>query len=325
MLAISQVVKTDAGEWDEMWQMCESATYYHSREWAEIWESYTNGSIRPYAMTITFSDNIKVILPVMRRNYYGGIISRYAITGPPFISKYGNWLHKDRLSNNHIELLSRFIINRFKNLTWQLNPFDCNSKDIAVNSVYTKRYPEITYSINLSKGEEAIFGKFKTSCKNHIKQGINNNLIVSEETSLKHWKQYYEIYLDTVKRWGKKVPYVLSWKLFEILFNKKSPYIKLWLVWLGSTPVAGCVNFYSNRKIMAWHMTSVTEYRNLRPVHLLEYSMILDGICNNYSWYDMGTDAGIKGLADFKRSFGPEKLMADKIVSWQSAIFNFCV
>jgi hypothetical protein len=88
----------------------ESATYYHSREWAEIWESYTNGSIRPYPKTITFSDNIKVIVPVMRRNYYGGIISRYAITGPPFISKYGNWLHKDRLSKDHIELLSLFII-----------------------------------------------------------------------------------------------------------------------------------------------------------------------------------------------------------------------
>jgi lipid II:glycine glycyltransferase (peptidoglycan interpeptide bridge formation enzyme) len=116
---------------------------------------------------------------------------------------------------------------------------------------------------------------------------------------------------------------VLSWKLFEILFNKKSPSYKVMACMAWEHPVAGCVNFYSNRKIMAWHMTSVTEYRNLRPVHLLEYSMMLDGIRNNYSWYDMGTDAGNKGLADFKRSFGPEKLMADKIVSWQPAIFNF--
>ncbi len=320
MLSISHVADATHEEWDTLWRNCESATYYHSREWADIWESYSDGAIRAFPKSIVFSDDLKVVLPVMRRTYFKGLVTRFALTGPPFLSKYGNWLCTSPLQDRYIGLLSSYILNRYRNLTWQLNPFDPDSKSIDCCSGFTIRYPEVTYSIDLTKGEEAIYKKIKTSCKNHIKQGINNGLIISEGSGIEHWKQYYEIYRDTVRRWGTKAPYFLGWKLFEILYRKNSPHIKLWLVWHQRMPIAGCVNFYSNGKIMAWHMASLTAYRHLRPVHLLEYSMILDGLRNSYLWYDLGTDAGNKGLQDFKRSFGPEKLMCDKIVSWHPII-----
>jgi hypothetical protein len=321
MLKIVNVRDATSEEWDDMWRSCQSATYYHSREWAEIWQSYTNGAIIPVPVTLTFSDDIQVVLPVMKRKYYKGLITRYALTGPPFISKYGNWLSKDKLHLSHISLISQFIVEKYKNLTWQLNPFDSNSKNVHVKAKYCRRFPETDYAINLTKGEAAIYSSFKNSCRNHIKQGLNNKLVVAEGSGIELWRKYFGIYQDTVKRWGEKTPYVLDWKLFEILLYKNSPYIKLWLVWYGDVAIAGCINFYSNRKIMAWHMTSLTEYRNLRPVHLLEYSMILDGIQKQFDWYDMGTDAGSKGLQDFKRSFGPDKLMSDKIVAWQPAFY----
>jgi hypothetical protein len=320
MLKIIEVVAASDNEWDVVWNVSNSATYYHSRQWAEIWQTYTDGAILPIPKKIIFSDGVEVILPIMRRNYYNGIIKRYALTGPPFLSKYGNWLTRDSLNKVHLVLLTEYIIKRYKNITWQLNPFDYKSRLIEVNSKYTKRYPEITYAIDLSKGEETIYSNFKKSCRNHIKQAINNDLVAKVGTEPIYWRKYFELYLDTVKRWGGRAPYTLKWKLFEIIYKKYNQNTKLWLVWYKDIPIAGAINFYSNSKIMAWHMSSLTAYRNLRPVHYLEYAMIKDGIANDYVWYDFGTDAGQKGLADFKRSFGPEKIMCDKLVSWNPII-----
>ena len=321
MLTIVNARKAASNEWDDMCKSSESGTYFHTSEWAEVWKSYTNGNIAPDPKVITFSDEKKVILPVMRQNYYNGIIKRYALTGPSFISKYGNWLTNDRLSKDHISLITSFVIEKYKNLTWQLNPFDDDSNNVTVNSKYAQRFPHTTYMVNLTQDEETIYSKMKSSCRNHIKQGIKNKLVVSEGTDIEHWKQYYNIYRDTIKRWGVKTPYVLGWKLFELLFKRNNPIIKLWLVWYNEIPIAGSINFYSHEKIIGWHMASLTEYRKLRPNHLLEYTMIKDGINKNYRWYDLGTDGGNKGLENFKRSFGPEKVMCDKIIKWSPLIY----
>jgi len=322
MLKIDIVRDATIDEWDEYWNCSESGTFFHSREWAEIWQSYSEGKIYPVPKLISFSDGKSVLLPIIRQRYYKGLIKRNALTGPAFISKYGNWLTKDYLNNHHVSLISSFIVENFKNLTWQLNPFDVTSTIVTVNSTYVQRFSHTTYMVDLTQGEETIYSKMKSSCRNHIKQGIKNKLMVSEGTDIEHWKKYYDIYLDTIKRWGPKTPYILGWKLFEILFRRYNPIIKLWLVWHNEIPIAGSINFYSHEKIIGWHMASLTEYRKLRPNHLLEYTMIKDGIDKNYRWYDLGTDGGNKGLENFKRSFGPEKVMCDKIYTWQPVIYQ---
>jgi len=319
MLSIDDCIIATNEEWDEVWRESESATYFHSREWAETWYTYTNGAMSPQPRKIIFSDGKTVLLPIMCQNYYGGIIKRYALTGPHFISKYGNWLSRTLVNEQHISLLTAYIINTFKNVTWQLNPFDKYSKQIITESKYVTRVPHVAYAIDLTKGENVIYSNLKPSCRNHIKQAVRNDLRVSECTTIDYMKIYYDIYLDNVKRWGNKSPYTLDWKLFEILIKKNSA-TKLWLVWHNEIAIAGCINFYSNGKIIGWHMASLTKYLHLRPVHLLEYSMIKDGISNNYSWYDMGTDAGSQGLRNFKKSFGPEKLMCDKIYAWHPVL-----
>lgn len=321
ILNIVDVQNSTNDDWDKHWMCSDYATYFHSREWSEIWHTYTNGTIAPKPKTIIFSDGKKVVIPVMRQYYYGGIIKRFALTGPPFISKYGNWISKESLNEQHVELLSSFILDKYKNITWQLNPFDKNSKTIIIRSKYATRIPHTAYMVDLTQGDERINSKLKSSCRNHIKQAIKNKLTVSEGTGIDHWRTYYNIYLDTIKRWGAKTPYILDWKLFEILFYKKTSFIKLWLVWYNDIAIAGCINFYSHGKIIGWHMASLTAYLNLRPVHLLEYSMIQDGVNRNYSWYDFGTDGGNIGLRNFKKSFGPEKIMCDKILNWSPLLY----
>jgi hypothetical protein len=324
MTTILNVRNATNDEWDEMWQSCEYATYYHSREWAELWQSYTDGSIIPDPKIIIFSDGVKVVLPIMSQNYYGKIIKRYGLVGPPseVNAKYGNWLTTDALTDDHITLLTDFILSRYNNLIWQLNPYDGNSEKVSVNSRYSRRKSFIWYMIDLTKGEKQIFSDMKQSCRNKISQALNHKLTVRESTGIEDWRKYYNLYQSTLERWGKTVLYVFDWKFFELLHSTYNQHVKLWLTWYNDIPVSGCICFYSNRSIFLFQSASMSEYRYLRPVNLEKYILIKDGLAKGLRWLDLGTAGKNKGLQDFKKSFGPEEKMCDMIFSWHPIIYT---
>jgi hypothetical protein len=55
--------KATPDEWDTIYADCDYATYFHSREWAEIWQKYTQGDLQPDSKIISFSDGTSVLLP----------------------------------------------------------------------------------------------------------------------------------------------------------------------------------------------------------------------------------------------------------------------
>jgi hypothetical protein len=322
VLRIANITDTPDSEWDDVWQRCYASTYYHSRDWAEIWRLYTNDTIIPTPKTIIFTDGVKVVIPLMRQNYYRGIIKRYGLAGPPSeaTAKYGNWLTYDVLGKEHITILTNYIVNKYKNLVWQLNPYDEDSNLVEVTPKYTIRKTFIWYMINLTQGEDYLLSKMSQNCRNKIKQGIKNKLVIKEGKTISDWKSFYEIYQNTINRWGKKTLYRLEWKFFEILYNTHNKYSKLWLTLHDGQPISGCICFYSGDKIVLFQSVSLSKYQYLRPVNLEKYYLIKDGIEKGYKWLDMGTAGRNVGLDKFKKSFGPEERMRDMLISWNPII-----
>ena len=72
MLKIIEHRNATAAEWDAMATACDYATFFHTREWAEIWHSYTEGRMRPDARLLRFSDLAQVLLPVSSRKVARG-------------------------------------------------------------------------------------------------------------------------------------------------------------------------------------------------------------------------------------------------------------
>jgi hypothetical protein len=322
MIKIINVRNATSDEWDIFWNSCQTATYYHSREWAEVWQEYTNNRISPVPKMITFSDDVTVLLPFSKQKYYRGLINRYSLTGPPALALpyYGSWITNDKLTDDHVRVLSDYLLNTYRNLAWRLNPYDSTSEKITIASKYSKRRSLVTYTIDLSQGEEKIYSNFKKSCRNQIKQSLKNNLTITEGTDISHWRKYYDIYCDTIRRWGAKTIYKLDWRIFEILFNKNNPAIKLWIVWYEGKAIAGDICFYSHGKIISWHIASLTDYHRLRPVHYFKYMITRDGIRNKYDWFDFDTAGKNEGLRKFKESFGTEEKMCDMIISWHPIV-----
>jgi hypothetical protein len=121
-LSIESIRKANSDEWDKIWQKCNYSTYFHSREWAEIWQSFKKGKIIAKPKLITFSDGKTALLPLSLQTEYKGIISLYASS---LEETFGGWISTDELTVEHAKLLANFLTKKLGgNLVWRFNPYD---------------------------------------------------------------------------------------------------------------------------------------------------------------------------------------------------------
>ena len=75
--SIIEVRSATNKEWDELWRESANSTYFHSREWAEIWSSYTNGRVQPAPRLVLFSDGAEALLPLSMERVAHGLAKRF--------------------------------------------------------------------------------------------------------------------------------------------------------------------------------------------------------------------------------------------------------
>ncbi len=56
MVTIKAERPATSEEWDQIWSSSAYATYFQSREWAEIWQDYSEGQLRP--LPVLLGDNL---------------------------------------------------------------------------------------------------------------------------------------------------------------------------------------------------------------------------------------------------------------------------
>ena len=121
MAKIERVRRATDQEWDDLEQACPHSTYFHSREWAEVWDRATAGRLRPWPRMVEFVDGERALLPMSIRQAAGGLARSYHSTAA---GGYGGWLTERPLSDEHADTLSRYLRYGFGRLDWRLNPYD---------------------------------------------------------------------------------------------------------------------------------------------------------------------------------------------------------
>ena len=119
---------------------------------------------------------------------------------------------------------------------------------------------------------------------------------------------YYDIYEDSLKRWGERVTTKYDWKLFEEMYDRKSPNIKLWLAIYNNKPISGSINFYAKNHVVPWHCASLSEYFKVKPVNLLDWEVIRDARSKHYQYFDFNPSGGLEGVKAYKRRWGTVSL-----------------
>jgi len=293
-MKIKTIKKASSQDWDRIWQQCNYSTYFHSREWADIWHSYTEVATCPDAKLIIFSDGKKALIPLSYRKSMKGLVKNY-ISSPA--GTFGGWLSEDELTPVHGKLLVEYLTQKINSLAWRLNPYDPLLTGLSIQSTESDE----THVLDLTIGFDEIL---KGWSKGHSSAARKAGVIIRKANCNKDWLDYYSIYEDSLLRWGKSASSKYEWSLFNTIQNKESSNITLWLAEYDNKIIAGALCFYAKQHVVYWHGAALEEYFNTRPVNLLMYEIIKDACEQKYQWYDFNPSGGHEGVKNFKKSFG---------------------
>lgn len=294
---------TDA-EWDAIWADCEYATYFHSREWADIWHVYSRGKIFPNPQHITFSDGKECLLPISSEKRLLGLLT-IGLSSP--VGTFGGWLSKDYLLSEHASLMMDYITSHFRGLRWRMNPYDPNMPLTTGRPLVD----DDTYVLDLTRGFDAVSGEWsrdRNSLARKIRKASGAGISVRCADSMDDWRSYYQAYEESLERWGDRASSFYRWDLFENMFQRHSEHINLWVAVLNGNIVCGALCFYANKHVVYWHGSARQEYFVLRPVNLLMSEIIRNSCERGYSWFDFNPSGGHEGVTSFKKSFGAKPL-----------------
>lgn len=314
-ISIAEVCLANSDTWDKVWRECDYATYFQSREWAEIWSNHTQGKILPKPKLVTFSDGKTALIPLSSQKLYWGLVSDHmsSVEGG-----FGGWISTDPLQLEHAVLLVDYLTVRNRiNIVWRLNPYD----DLVFKAQPPITWDDETHAINLEKDFKSIYTN-QSSAVRKARKAEKSGVVVSIEDSLEGWREYYEVYQETIKRWGDNTISVYAWSLFQEIFQRKSPHIKLWVARYQGKIVSGALCFYAKKHSVYWHGSSLEDYFQFRPVNLLMYEIMKDAHSKEYTWFDFNPSAGLKGVAAFKESLGASPL-SSPIVLVQTPMKKF--
>jgi CelD/BcsL family acetyltransferase involved in cellulose biosynthesis len=307
-LSIEQVSQASADQWRRVWKACEHATFFHSLEWADVWERYSRGQIRPAAKLVRFSDGREALLPMCFENKLKGLLARY-VCSPE--ATYGGWISEQPLATAHAVLLTQWLLEaEGKNLVWRLNPYDPLALQAAMICNVGGR-KDVTHAVRLSNDPDALFKGFKKGTREDIRKAQKKGCIeVSPAQSEAEWRAYYRVYLDSLARWGHGPDEGYRWDLFEQLRRLDSPYVRLWIARYEGQVVSGELSFYSQRHSVSWHAATLKDYLRSGVGKYQSFEILKDCCARGFQWLDFNPSAGLGGVQELKESFRAEPLLA---------------
>jgi len=314
-LAVQSSRAATPQEWDEAWKACDYATYFHSREWAEVWERYSARRLRPAARLLRFSDGRTLVLPLSARHGRLGLLHGWE-SSPA--GTFGGWISGDELTAAHVEVAVAWLQRACPDLIWRINPY-FEPRDY-VDALGASE--DVTHAIELSGGYESIAEGWSKagggSAARKIRKAERSGVRVREADSEKDWSDYVACYETSLERWGDSATLRYSAELFEILRSLRSPHVRLWLASVEGTLAAGALCFYARSHVVYWHGAADAEQFDKRPVNLLMSEIIRDACASGHRWFDFNPSSGHQGVKSFKTSFGARPLGCPVVVQYST-------
>jgi hypothetical protein len=301
-LDIEQIRPAQPEEWDVIWRDCSYATYFHSREWAEVWSHYSQEWMRPNPLSVLFSDGKNALLPLSCE--MAGDSAKSYWSSPE--GTYGGWIAVDPIGKEHAILMKEFLTTELGDLWWQTNPFD----DLVAASAVNCNIEDETHVIDLEKGFDAVYSDWSSACRRAERKARKSGVVAKIAGTKQEWREYYQAYEESFRRWGDQAKGSQhGWTLFQEIFDSRSDHVKLWLAMTKEGDLAaGALMCYAKRHVVYWHGAALEAYFALRPVNLLFCEIIRHASAGPYRWFDFNSSAGLEGVRRFKESFGARPL-----------------
>jgi len=263
--------------------------------------------LQPEPLLFTFSDGKEALLPLSCERLCSSLVKSY-ISSPGVT--FGGWISSDGLTLEHAQLQASWF-KKLRDVRWRLNPYD----HLALQSGAKTLKNDETQVLNLTCGFDRVYKRWKKGHRAAPRQAQKAGVLVRSASTLQDWKAYYEVYQDSLNRWGDRASSRYSWRMFSELFKRGSPNVVLWLATYQEKVVAGALCLYAKRHVAYWHGASLSEYFRLRAVNLIIYEAIKDACERGYCYFDFNPSGGHEGVKAFKKHFGTEALPCPIVIS----------
>jgi len=292
-------------EWNKAYADDKNSTYYQSVNWNSLWAAFQGYELAPKRV---YADDAFVgILPMLvyKRWYESQYISG--------IRGYGGILDAQGVALHQRERINEAISNTLKTFYLLDNLFALFNESIGViPSIRARSIVNIQY-LDLRNGFDVQFKKWSKGHRSAAKKGIRDGVIVKRAKTLEEWHQYYDVYLDSLRRWGDTASSRYPWELFNSIFELHDDRIVLWIAIFGEDVVAGSLCFYGLRHIAYWHGASMESHFDIKAPHVLQYRIAENAADNHIYWYDMLSSGNHAGVEKFKKGFAAETLSVAQI------------
>jgi lipid II:glycine glycyltransferase (peptidoglycan interpeptide bridge formation enzyme) len=181
------------------------------------------------------------------------------------------------------------------------------------------RYDDFTQIIPLKSTVEELLPSWSKGHRNAITKAQKVGIIVRITDSKNEWDLFYQMYLDSLKRWGSNASSKYRWDFFENIYNLRSPNRQLWLAYYQNQPVAGAIIFYAKKHVTYGYSAVLNNSLQYRPMNIIMYEVIKDACQKKYTWFDLCPSGGHQGVINFKKNFGSvekQNTIIDTQPSW---------
>jgi lipid II:glycine glycyltransferase (peptidoglycan interpeptide bridge formation enzyme) len=292
---IREIRRATDEEWDAMVDSAESAVYFQTREWFDIWAGY--GGFGNDAKLIEFESGKKVLLPLARLKLLKGLITGHFLSPKGM----GGFVTNDALDDDEKKELFG-VLKKEAMLFFAANPYDKLTNEF---DGFTGE--DFTQVLDLGAGFEAIFRNWSKGHSSAAKRGMREGVFVETGRTEDDWKSYFRVYQDSLERWGDEATNAYKWNLFEKMKRMQSSKIRLWLARYQGRTISGALCFYHNKHVAYWHSATLTEALNLKGPHVLQYHIIQDACDKGFLYYDFLPSSGLEGVEHFKSGFSPQR------------------
>ncbi len=285
--------------WDKVADKSAFATFFHTSTWAKIIvQLYPQFSIGTKGFLL--DDGEVAVVPLVVSSEKNKI---FRWVESLYLGTYGGVIAGRKLSSSEVNDIYAQITN-FRDVHVHLigNPFE----QLELPAAYIPN-PHYTHVLKLVDFDTC-FNNFADDKRRGIKKAKSLGIQVYTASSEKDYQLYYQVYEDSLRRWGDSTLICYPYELFEQLYKQGNDSVRLWLAKIDDEVVSGKLVFYHNRIALYWHGATCEEHLRSSPDPLLMSTIIEDACRNGLEYVDFGPSGGIEGVELYKTKFGAEKM-----------------
>ncbi len=286
--------------WDATIAASPCATPFHGRAWCAAY-SASDPRFDARALSLSLDGGSEVLLPlcVRRGLLRKGPFARAVATQP---GVYGGPLSaRGRLDPDEwagfVRAARSLPLGRLDVFGSVLDPLP---RTLAEELGAVRR---TTHVVELDRLPQDPLESYSSACRRNVKRSEREGVTVVRDSSSAAVREYFAIYRDSLRRWGKRDDEGYSLAAIERLVQ--APSVELWC---ARTPdgrmAAGGLFVFARRHAVYWHGAMLAELAATRPANALHHALIVESRARGCALYDFNPSGRHAGTEDFKLSFG---------------------